>query len=455
MNEAESAVGQPPAALFFALFRVIDYIYTMQNAEFHTIGCKLNQTETAGIKDWLASRGWAAENQAEEPQLIFVNTCAVTSRAAAKSRQLVARLGRAHPEALIVAAGCLAQLDPDSLQNLPGVRYILGTERRHQIDEWLGQAGIISPDSSSPADEGIQNCVAVDRHRARPFIKIQDGCDHGCSFCIIPRLRGAPRSFPLEPIIAAAASLHRAGAEEVVLTGVRIGAWGRELSGAPNLTNLLEHLLSLPAPLRIRMGSLEPWEVTEGLVEFVLSHPRICPHFHIPLQHTVPSLLERMGRPGIDEIREILSTVERVAPFTGIGADIITGFPGETDADFRQLVADLEALPLSYLHIFSFSPRPGTAAERFKPRVPDSVVKERAQTLVKLNRRKKAAFASRQLGRWLRAIPDHKRLDGKWTQAVTENYLHIALPVQDIRPGRQTRVALAFQPDVGFIGQPM
>jgi len=428
-------------------------------AEFHTIGCKLNQTETAQVAEILHEQGVirrTADDPAIAPRLFFVNTCAVTTRAAAKSRQLIARLGREHPDAVIIAAGCLAQHDPESLKNLPAVKYILGTETRLRTDWWRGINNELLLDVTQPADSPRRFArLAIDRHRARPFLKIQDGCDFGCSFCIIPSLRGAPRSVPPEEVIAAAQSLSASGAEEIVLTGVRIGAWGRDLPGNTRLINLLCRLLALPEPLRIRLGSLEPWEVSTDLVEFVLSHPRICPHLHIPLQHTVPSVLAAMGRPALNHTRDILIELHRNAPFTAIGADIITGFPGETDDDFRQLVADLDALPLTYLHAFSFSPRPGTPAAHLHPGIPGRLTKERVQTLLKLNHRKKAVFAACQLNRWLKVIPDYKRTDSEWIQGVTENYLHILVPAQSAISGKQQRIALSFQPQVGFVGQPL
>jgi len=413
-------------------------------SEFHTLGCKLNQAETGRIAKLLGDAGISREPLTLEtrPYLIYVNSCAVTEKAATKSRHLISKLARDNRQAMIIVGGCLSQLDPLALARIPGVGYVLGTEERFTTDWWRGipEQPIVAAGGIRDQNHPIQ--TAVDCRRARPFLKIQDGCDQGCSYCIIPQLRGKPRSVPLNEVLNAARSLIDSGVYEIVLTGVRIGSWGRDLPEHHNLAFLLWKLLEIPGEYRIRLGSLEPWELDEELITLITTNDAVCPHLHIPIQHTSPAILELMGRPQIQGTIERLRQIGNDYPHLAIGADLIAGFPGETESDFNRLRSDLMRIPLAYSHIFGYSSRPGTRAPQLPNPVPHAEKKRRREILLEAGRRKRADFVRRQNGVILQAIPDADRKSKPWTPAVTENYLHLPIPSTLARPGKPTRIRL-------------
>ncbi len=428
----------------------------MLKAVYHTHGCKLNQSETAQISELLAARGIARPTGGDKPRpdLVFINTCAVTRKAAAKSRHTIARMARLYPDAVLVAAGCLAQLDPEMLAQIPGVNYVLGTSDRFKADWWKGKteghpivAVNNNPSQLRPSSTGSS------LGRTRPLLKIQDGCNHNCTYCIIPRLRGEQRSVPEDEVLSAARHLVKEGGSEIVLTGVRIGAWGSDLQAGTHLADLVRNLTEIPGLLRIRLGSIEPWELNDELINLVIAAEGVCPHLHIPLQHTHPAVLARMGRPPIDGALALLVEARRRRPDIAIGVDIIAGFPGETQVEYDRLVKVLNNLPISYLHPFSFSPRPGTPAERFPKPVPERVVKQRVARLIEIGRRKRTEFAASQTGLSRIVIPEQPNSSG-WIHAVSDNYLRIHIPTGKARPGVPTLVRITHSIPQGLVGIP-
>ncbi len=417
----------------------------MRRAFFTTLGCKLNQAETTQIAGLMAEEGIAidAGKDVDSPEVIFVNTCAVTRKAAAKSRHTVSKLSRQHPDAIVIAAGCLAQADPESLAEISGVDYVVGMDERFSFDWWIskpdapiirvgGNTGRIKPISAN-AGSG----------RSRPFLKIQDGCDQNCTYCIIPSLRGRNRSVELEDVLTSARRLVAGGAHEIVLTGVRIGSWGSDIGYGSGLAGLLKDISSLPGSFRIRLGSIEPWELSDELTEQLIGNEKVCPHLHVPLQHTVPRILEAMGRPPLADILDRLKSIRVVNPYAALGLDIIVGFPGETDADFNDLVEDIEDLPVTYLHVFRFSKRPGTIAAQMPDQVPDRITKERVQTLLEVGRRKKRQFIETQAGRILTVIPDRPGKEQEWVRAVSEDYIKVLVRSDEIDAGKPYRMRIA------------
>jgi len=422
-----------------------------KHAIFTTLGCKLNQVETSQIARIMEADGIIDpdDRNSDRPRLIFVNTCCVTSKAAAKSRHVVSRLARENPGATVIAAGCLAQLDPDSLCKIDGVDYILGTASRFLTNWWIGkpEVPIIKVDPTVLSGQAGQDCPAYLTDAAylvksRAFLKIQDGCDHHCTFCIIPKLRGPSRSASRFAVLAVARKLIENDAHEIVLTGVRIGSWGDDIGEKGGLAGLMRDIISLPGDFRIRLGSVEPWELSQELIDLVTSNDKVCPHLHVPFQHTSPRILELMGRPRLSETIGLLMNAKQHRPDLAIGTDIIAGFPGETDADFEQLAVTIQGLPLSYLHVFGFSPRPGTPAENLPDRVSPAIMKERVTRLIEIGKKKKNDFAVSQHGRSLTVIPEHPRADREWTMAVSENYIKVCVKTDDTVPGIPVRVKI-------------
>lgn len=422
-------------------------------ARFFTLGCKLNQSETSQVCRVLAGAGIAVPVEDGVPsRLVFVNTCAVTAKAAAKSRHAVAKAARENPGAVVVAGGCLAEYDPESLARLPGVSYVVGTRQRFRPDWWVGVT-----DEARVAVGGDDRWTlqpAVSSERSRPLLKIQDGCDHLCTYCVIPRLRGSSRSVPEGEVLEAARELIRAGAREIVLTGVRITAWGQDLPGRPTLALLVRKLADLPGEHRIRLGSLEPWEVSPELLLLVTNHERVCKHLHLSLQHVSPRVLSRMGRPPLgDTLAKICSTVVG-QPEIALGADLIVGFPGEDDADFADLVKFLEKAPIAYLHVFAFSPRKATLAAAMTPSVPYPVVRSRVEVLRDISARLRRYFALKNAERVLEVIPERGSGDAKFIPAVSSNYLKVLIPAGLASGGETVRVRASFDLRRGLLGSP-
>lgn len=416
----------------------------MKKARFYTLGCKLNQSETNQVKSIWRSNSFADEcnDHSEEPEIVFVNGCAVTEKAAAKSRQLVRRLNRQFPNSILVAAGCMVQAEPDRIASIPGVDYVLGIDERYNLD-WLADS------YQQPADLVARNpelvCipeVELSLDRSRPFLKIQDGCDRYCSYCIIPLLRGDLRSVPLENVVNNARILIQQGAHEIVLTGVRIGTWGWDLPGDLKLIDLVSAILELPMQFRLRLGSLEPWELDEDLVQLILTESRICPHLHVPLQHTSTTVLNRMNRPEIAKTSQLIIHAKSINPDIAIGTDIIAGFPGESDEEFNRLLTDLIELPISYIHVFSFSKRFSTPASHFEDQLSPQEIRERADKIDMVNRNKRSGFIRSQIGKRRLAIPDGSRENRQWTNAVTDNYIRVKIDKGSASPGYPVMVRI-------------
>jgi len=398
----------------------------MKKALLYTLGCKLNQAESVLAAEKLAVEGYQIlkSNQESKADLIFINTCAVTARAAAKSRHAVSKMARENSQAEIVVAGCLAQNDPRGLGEMPGVSRVIGT-----ATQWM-DSYLVTESKGAVRTAPLPFPRIPFLHRVRPLLKIQDGCDQNCTYCIIPALRGRLRSEPLSKLISNAAELVSAGASEIVLTGVRIGAWGID-SGEGNLCTLLNALLKINENYRIRLGSIEPWELDEELLDLVAHNPRICSHLHIPLQHTDPDVIARMGRPPIEKSLRVLAEFGREFPDVGIGCDLISGFPGETAEVFQTHYNTLLNLPLAYLHIFPFSPRPNTPAQHWRTTADFPEMNRRIELLRNSNRQMHRRFQARQIGRTAMFITDSPKPGAKWTTAVSDNYLRIKLPATE------------------------
>ena len=397
-------------------------------------------------------QGIAQPMQNGEPQqLIFVNTCAVTRKAAAKSRHAVARLARENPDAVVIAAGCLPQLDPNSLLKIEGVDYIIGTADRFSLGWWDGKPDEARVKVGTPMKVDSVS-VAGFQQRSRPFLKIQDGCDHDCTYCIIPRLRGIPRSVPREEIVSMLIGLLDAGAYEVVLTGVRIGSWGIDLGGGCNFVGLLQELTNIDRSFRLRLGSIEPWEISPDLINLIFNSAKICSHLHVPIQHTEERILKRMGRPPVDEALTLVSAARAANPDLALGVDVIAGFPGETEADFGRLREALMVLPITYLHAFGFSARPGTTASEMPDKVEESIIKERVKKLREIGSIKRAEFLKSQIGRVMEVISQKPGYQDDWVTAVSDNYIKLKIKSTDIINGKPLRSELGYDPSIGYVG---
>ena len=384
-----------------------------------TFGCRVNQADSLGVEAALTAAGATAVSS-ETADVVLVNTCSVTASADQGARQTIRRIHRENPGARIVVTGCFASRAPVEVAALPGVSAIVPNTAKSTLLPLLGVASAEGPCGRVPGP-GLMGRTAW-------TLRAQTGCDEACSYCIIPKTRGTSRSRTLGDILAELRRVLAAGYKEVALTGVHLGAWGRDLTPLNALGELLVALATEPGDFRVRVSSLEPMDCTDAVLDVIAGHPgRFAAHLHLPLQHADNDLLAAMRRPyTIERYAALVDAVRRRLPEAAIGSDVIVGFPGETDRQADALATHLEASPLTHLHVFPYSDRPGTAAEALPGKVHGAVVKARAQRLRDVSRTLATRFRTAQTGRTRPALTID---DGR--TAVTDNYLRVPVP-----PGR-------------------
>ena len=416
---------------------------------FATVGCKLNQAETQEMEELLASRGYRAVPFEEPAQVYVINTCTVTGRADFSDRQMIRRAIARNPQALVVVTGCYAQTDPAAIARISGVDLIVGNQEKYELAGLLDSLTKRATPLVRVGD--IRKAVNVPvapvthfRGRSRAFVKIQDGCQHRCAFCIVPLARGGSRSQEPKVVVDQVYRLVESGYGEVVLTGVDMGHYGRDLFPRTTLAALLGQILDVPGLGRLRLSSILPPYFTDELIEVIAGSSRICPHLHIPLQSGSDRVLRLMRRPYNTRIYgSLVERLSRAIPDLGLGADVIVGFPGETDADFEVTRALIKALPVSYLHVFSYSDRKGTEAARLPGHLPARTITERSKALRRLGREKSLAFRRRQVGRTLEVLvlEGRDKCTGRLT-GLTGNYVEILFDGPDEWMGRFMKVAV-------------
>lgn len=340
-----------------------------------------------------AARGWEIVPFHQTADVYFINTCTVTGQADRSSRQLIHRARRKSEESVVIAAGCFAAVGAQELAEKGEVDAVLGIREKARPFEYLpemersAQPQVhVDADKSQPVRTAVGTRVSG---RSRAFLKVQDGCDHACAYCAVTLARGESRSASLEDVRQALSRVKNAGFEEVVITGVDVTAWGQDLEGELDFVTLVEEATAAGLP-RVRLSSLEPWEVTPDRVRRLAAIPQWCEHFHLSLQSADPDLLEVMGRrTDLDRLRESINLLLKLRPGTTIGADLIAGFPGESEGAFNKSLAFVEAAPIHYLHVFPYSPRPGTPAAQFPNQVDRETIKRRAEALRSAGRKQK------------------------------------------------------------------
>ncbi len=404
---------------------------------FHTLGCRLNQVDTEGMKAAMrAARPITVVNWGDEADVYVLNSCTVTTRADQETRRLARRVKREHPQARVVVAGCYAQAQPQALATVREIDAVIGNTARDDVATWLplvlaapGDAPRLVVASFARRERFAAPSIAGFTGRSRAYVKVQDGCDLRCSYCLIWQARGPGRSRPIDDVLAQVGALHAGAAyHEVILTGVHLGSYGRDLGpGAPRLVDLVRAVLAAFPRLRVRLGSLHPDELTPELARLLAEESRLRPHLHISLQSGSDTVLARMARPyRATAAQQAIASVADTIANLGLGADVIVGFPGETDAEFAETLACVESLPFTYLHVFRFSPRPGTPAARLADPVPPQIVTERAAVLREAARRRTVAFQRSLLGTAREAIVENERAARPGhRRATTDNYVPV------------------------------
>lgn len=417
----------------------------------HTIGCKLNQFESEWIREALLRRRWEFRRFEDGAQFHIINSCTVTGRSDARCRNAVRRARKRRPDSFIIVTGCYAEVQPTALTALGEVDLVLGNGRKSSLPAIMEEiASRRTPETEIPdgmamagitGEEGAIDCF-LDHSRA--FVKIQDGCDASCSYCIVPRARGHSRSVPVEAVLKQISILAERGFHEIVLSGIHLGRYGLDLEPTSSLASLVEKLIDRGDNLRFRLSSIEVNELAPRLVDLIAHDDRLAPHLHVPLQSGDDSVLRAMNRPY--DAAGFKAKIEEIAlkrPGVGIGTDIIVGFPGETEGCFEHTLGLVRELPLSYFHVFSFSSRPGTAAAAMPDRVDPAEKKRRSAVLIALGRRKKLAFMRAQIGAVERALiqePAHRA--SPFCEALTGNYCGVRVPRESAAPGTLARVRI-------------
>jgi threonylcarbamoyladenosine tRNA methylthiotransferase MtaB len=437
-----------------------------------SFGCRATQADGATLERQLATQGLVPANSAREADVVVLNTCTVTAAADQDARASIRRIHRENPSAKIMVTGCYAQRAPQEIAALPGVTWVVGNSHKHRVAEIAASNGFgaglqsqaVESDSSEDGlgkdmvgDPLATNFVSLETvtlsapaftlvgdifahteliaapvfagdtiaEKTRPNLKVQDGCDNRCSFCIIPSVRGQSRSMKLNRVIAEADALVAAGYREIVLSGINLGRWGRDFQPQQRFEQLVRALLEYTGIEKIRISSVEPMDWSDGLIALVAGSPRIAKHAHVPLQSGSDRILRRMHRKYRPwHYAEKIRKIREAMPDAAIGADVMVGFPGETDELFEESRSFIERLPFTYLHVFTYSSRPGTPSAVMPDQVPVHVARERNRVLRELAAEKNLEFRRKFLGRTLDVII-LQNSDGECTEALSDNYLKL------------------------------
>jgi threonylcarbamoyladenosine tRNA methylthiotransferase MtaB len=405
-----------------------------------TLGCKVNQAESEAIAQDLLSSDWATTKDCGQAEVCIVNTCTVTQKASMQSRQAIRKAIRSNPKARIIVTGCYAQTAPQEINRIDGVDYVVGHDKKMSISR------LINPNGDQATEHQVSSCnsihrsrqfqlmpTAVSAPRTRPFLKIQDGCDAFCTYCIVPHARGRSRSMPLDNVLQSIQQLADAGYHEVVLTGIHLGVYGRDLSPAGNLATLLRRIQNLESVDRVRLSSIEPLELTHEIIQLVAESDKFCRHFHIPLQSGDDRILKKMGRPySRQAFNDLVVKIQELMPDAAIGADTLIGFPGENDKAFENTYNLIKNLPLNYLHVFPFSVRPGTQAAKFTDNTPPEIIKDRCARMRRLGLDKRISFYRKFVGKKMPVLIETKRDRATGLlKGVSSNYLPVLIDGED------------------------
>jgi threonylcarbamoyladenosine tRNA methylthiotransferase MtaB len=426
----------------------------MATFSIENFGCRATEADAAALRRELLAGGLVLAGEHGSADIVVLNTCTVTAAADSQAREAVRKIHRSNPGAKIVVTGCYAQRAPEELAAIQGVAWVVGNSHQRKIPEIVqglgprrlgadfvpvaeleddamslarGPAKILTGDIFAQSTVQIASANLMAGDRTRPILKIQDGCNNRCSYCVIPFVRGRSRSLPPDAVVGEVRMLGRAGAKEVVLSGINLGSYGRDLVPRATLAGVVRRILVETDLEQLRFSSIEPQDITEDFAALVACSDRVARHFHIPLQSGSNRILQAMHRWYRTELyAERVDLIRRLLPDAAIGADVIVGFPGETDADFRATFEFIERLPFTYLHVFSFSARPGTAAAALGDAVLLPTIRNRARALRDLAQQKSAAFRASQAGRTVRALT-LARGGENWTEALTGNYLRVRI----------------------------
>lgn len=400
----------------------------MKRVAIATLGCKTNQFESAAMIEQFERAGYAVVPFTQPADIYVVNSCTVTARTDAETRRLIRRARRLNPAARVVATGCYAQVAQGELEQMPELDSVLGNKEKQDIIGLVETGESRVTDIAGERTAGPLKLESFAEH-TRAFLQAQNGCNSFCAYCIVPYARGRSRSVPLEDVLQGVRNLAANGYKEVVLTGIHLGAFGLDLANPESLTGLVRRIDAERLVPRLRIGSVEPNELTDELLSLMATSEIICPHLHLPLQSGSDSVLQRMGRRYTAAFfRDLMAKISTVLPNAFIGADVIAGFPGESEEEFSETLRLIEDLPFSDLHVFPYSSRPGTKATGLPGQVPGNVIKKRAEVLRDCAAGKKAGFLSKQVGRGLQVLVQGYDETSGGCSGISRNYVTVRFP---------------------------
>lgn len=430
-----------------------------------TLGCKVNQSESASIEGELRQKGYEIVDSTDNPDACIINTCTVTAKSDYQSRQVIRRAVKSGAQ--VIATGCYAQLRPDELSKIQGINLILGNSEKSRLLDHISR---ISSKKNNIEDSFVQTSaspsISVDlpespvrlrsyySKRTRAFLKIQDGCNFSCSYCTVPKARGRSRSLDQEDLLHAVDIFSQDGYREIILTGIHIGSYGSDLEPKITLLKIVRELTSAYPDIRFRLSSLEPQEF-RGEFLSLMKKGNICPHLHIPLQSGSDRLLQSMKRRyNTSFFENLINGIVSAYPGISIGTDIIVGFPGECDDDFINTAKLLERLPLSYIHVFPFSERPDTAAADMKGKVRKEIKKKRVQRVLEIAQSKKNEYLRSQLGKELNVIVEEKLTTTGFYRGISDNYIRPFIQTSSLNLGQIVRVRAVYFVDGSLMSIP-
>ncbi len=399
-----------------------------------TLGCKTNQSDAASLAAELTAGGYEIVPSPREADAVVFHTCTVTHKTDYQARQSIRQVIANNPEAKIIVTGCYAQVSPDALREIAGVDFVVPLSERNRIPELLRlpekqRSAFVLSANSAPLTAFSEERLPLFLGRTRAYLKVQDGCNSFCSYCIVPHARGPNRSLPLDRAVSRARELASSGFREIVLTGIHLGSYGEDLPGRSSLLGFLQALEADPLLSRIRLSSIEPGEINPPLIGFLSRAQKICPHLHIPLQSGDDEILRRMNRNySRKDFADLIHRLVQAIPDLAVGADVIGGFPGEDEKAFENTANLIAGLPLAYLHVFPFSKREGTAAARFSNPVPSKTIKARCQALRELGARKREGFYRSFLGKRMKVLIESKRdRETGFLKGFSRNYVPVLI----------------------------
>ena len=429
-----------------------------KTVSFLTLGCKVNQYDSDAMRTIFLQQGYKAVKEEEEADVYVINTCSVTSIGDRKSRQMVRKIRRKHPQAVIAVAGCYAQIAPEIFEAMGDIDVIVGAQNRSKIVEYVEQAQ--KKEKTINAVKDIMSVTefenlyvdAEGETKTRAFIKVQEGCDNYCTFCIIPFARGKLKSRKQKDAVEEIRRLVAKGYREIVLTGIHLGNYGRDLHDGTSLATLVEELLRIPNLLRIRMGSIESVELSDDLINLIKDEPRVCRHLHLPIQSGSDAVLRRMNRHyRLPEYKKLISELREKIPGLALTTDLIVGFPGETEENFMETLETLRELRFSAIHVFPYSQRTCTPAAVFPNQVPGDIKKDRVHRVQELEKEISKEYRKTFLQKTVHVLIEEEK--NGYFEGLSDEYIRVSITDKNVEKGRLYSVYVENLTEDGLIGR--